>query len=812
MRYRVEPAAHLERGMGRCRLPAALLARLAPLPEALDGSPLRITLPDGHHTVLCRAWPLPPSFPPSDAVLQIDTLVVAHDLGPRHVCSEACLPDSLTEDCLAVVPASHVAEAATLCVSLEAATLDSIEGRDSLPDAHSIGIALAQVCLQQGATITSPFLRQGVSALTVVDVAEVSSQGPSSHASALRTPDSSSGTLSQPIFTVTQRTHISIAPVRSENVFLPQNSLSTSSSSSSSSTSTSTPAALQAQQPLGGVAGLDDVYAALSSMVRYPLMFPEAFAHLGLECPKGVLLYGPPGTGKTQLVMAVAAECAATLISVRGPDIFAPYLGESESNLRRIFGEATQISQARKACILFIDEIDALCPHRQDGQVHEARVVAQLLTLMDGLASRGKLVVIAATNRPNSLDPALRRPGRFDREISVGIPSKAQRLAILQLHTRSMPLSPDVDLHALSDETLGYVGADLVALCREASMFALRAFRKSRVQTQEPLGQHPIHPKDSGTPHAVQLPSTTGHKGCSAPVVGEDAFRHALTVVVPSTRREAELSFEQSSWDDIGGLEDVKENLRQAIEWPFVYADTFSRLGLTAPKGVLLYGPPGCSKTTLVRAAASSCRATFWSINGAQIYSQFVGDSEKAIRSLFKRARQTAPSVIFLDEVDALVGSRSQEMSGNGVSERVLSTVLNEMDGVESAGQVLVVAATNRPDMLDSAFLRPGRIDRIVYVPPPDLPARREILRVKTKGMPVASDVDFDDLASRTHLYTGADLENLCREAALTALRGNLASLDVSRAHFETALKNSKPSLTLEQIDFYANLHVNRAK
>lgn len=298
------------------------------------------------------------------------------------------------------------------------------------------------------------------------------------------------------------------------------------------------------------------------------------------------------------------------------------------------------------------------------------------------------------------------------------------------------------------------------------------------------------------------------------PSVGNDSFEHALAVVVPSTKREAEISFDMTSWSDIGGLEEVKLLLQQAIEWPFVYAETFARLGMSAPKGVLLYGPPGCSKTTLVKAAASSCRATFWSINGAQIYSPYVGDSEKAIRTLFKRARQTAPSVIFLDEVDALVGSRSQESSGsgNGVAERVLSTVLNEMDGIESAGQVLVVAATNRPDMLDSAFLRPGRIDRIVFVPPPDLAARKEILRVKTRGMPVGPDVDFDEIAAKTHLYTGADLENICREAALTALRESLSAAMITVKHFEKALENSSPSLTQQQLDFYASLHVNRAK
>jgi transitional endoplasmic reticulum ATPase len=741
---RAEGPAHLERGTGRCRLGAAAWRELG---VQVWGQPVRVVLPGG--TALCTAWPLPAAFGGDERVALVDVLAVqpladGGSGGTGRTAAPPCLPAHLDRAHFAVLPCSAVAEAGLVRVALDAAVKDATS-LDALPEPHTLARVLHGALVQRGASITSPFL-EGVASLSVLEARPLAAG-----------PD-------QPLalFRITSRTELVIAPVRAA---APPEAGGTSSSGAPK-----------------GVAGLDDAHGALTSMVRLPLLFPDAFAHLGLECPKGVLLHGPPGTGKTQLVATVAAECGALLVSVRGPDIFAPYLGESEGNLRRVFGEAAQVAQSGRACILFIDEVDALCPRRQDGQGHEARVVAQLLTLMDGLASRGKLIVIAATNRPNSIDAALRRPGRFDREIHVGIPTRQQRLAILQLHARDMPLAADVDLTSLADRTLGYVGADLVALCREACMHALRAFRSSGV-------------------------------AAIAATVGAGSFEHALVVTVPSTRREAELSFEHMSWDDIGGLEETKMHMRQAIEWPFVYADTFARLGLTAPRGILLYGPPGCSKTTLVRAAASSCRATFWAINGAQIYSPYVGDSEKALRTLFKRARQTSPSVIFLDEVEALVGSRSsQESTGGGVSERVLSTLLNEMDGVESAGQVLVVAATNRPDMLDAAFLRPGRIDRVLYVPPPDAAARCEILRVKTRGMPLAADVDLEGLATQTERYTGADLENLCREAAMTALRQGLGTPAITAAHFAAALQHSSASLSADQIAFYAQLQVNTAR
>ncbi|KAG2179539.1 hypothetical protein INT44_006386, partial [Umbelopsis vinacea] len=532
-----------------------------------------------------------------------------------------------------------------------------------------------------------------------------------------------------------------------------------------------------------GMSGLEKAYDALLEVVSYPLLYNDVITALNIECPKGVLLYGPPGVGKTYLVASIAKVCGAEMIVIQGPEIFGPYIGESEEKLRNKFKEAALCSEQKKVpVILFIDEIvgffhyyppslvsshsltnclhcctkDALTPNRQNAQSHESRVVAQLLTLMDGMENRGRTVVIGATNRPNSLDPALRRPGRFDREILIDAPNENARLHILRSQLKKVPvLNEDDVLAKLAVMTNGYVAADLMALCREATMVAIE--------------------------HYMQLQGGSQDDNRELSVTIDD-FAASMSKVGPSIQRGYETVVEKKGWDDIGGLEDVKKKIKQATEWPLLHKETFKRLGLKPPRGILLFGPPGCSKTTLVKVIASVSGATFLSINGAQIYSPFVGDSEKIIRSTFQKARSAAPSVIFLDEIEAIVGKRNLGSGGSGsdsVQERVLSTLLNEMDGVELASSVLVIGATNRPDMLDAALMRPGRFDKIIYVPPPDFVSRQQILQVHTKDIPLAEDVDLEEIADRTNLYTGADLQNLCREAAMIGLRQNRSASSV---------------------------------
>ncbi|TPX71803.1 hypothetical protein SpCBS45565_g00748 [Spizellomyces sp. 'palustris'] len=529
-------------------------------------------------------------------------------------------------------------------------------------------------------------------------------------------------------------------------------------------------------KPSPNLPGLEKAYRGLYEIVTYRLLYPDMIEKLGVDPPKGVLLHGPPGVGKTLLVTMIARVCQASLVTIHGPEIFGSYLGESEERLRAKFMEAQSKSEDGKTpSILFIDELDALSPRRDSARSHENRVVAQLLTLMDGMVSRGRLVVIGATNRPNAIDPALRRPGRFDREVAIDVPTEQARLAILTSLTSNMPLSDDVDLSRLATATNGYVGADLSALCREA---ALDAVRRS---TNDP----------------------------SFNVVPFASFQKALASIDgPSTQRGAGVSVERVKWDDVGGLDSVKLRLRQAVEWPLLYRKTYKRLGLKPPRGVLLYGPPGCSKTTLVKVIAATSGATFLSLNGAALYSPFVGDSEQAIRTTFQRARSGAPSIIFFDEVDAIVGKRGLgggEDKGDTVQARVLSTLLNEMDGVESAKDVLIVGATNRPDMIDAALMRPGRFDRVLYVPPPDRRARHEILQIYTRSMALATDVDLDYLSgSLTERYTGADLKAVCREAAMEALRGMREADFVTREHFMAALDVVKPTLSTEMLVQYA--------
>ncbi|WP_288006015.1 CDC48 family AAA ATPase [Thermofilum sp.] len=526
------------------------------------------------------------------------------------------------------------------------------------------------------------------------------------------------------------------------------------------------------------IGDLEEAKQKIREMVELPLRHPELFKRLGIDPPKGILLYGPPGTGKTLLAKAVANETDAYFIAINGPEIMSKFYGESEQRLREIFEEAKEHAPA----IIFIDEIDAIAPKREEvtGEV-EKRVVAQLLALMDGLEARGDVIVIGATNRPNAVDPALRRPGRFDREIEIGIPDKRGRLEILKVHTRSMPLAKDVDLEKLAEITHGYVGADIAALCREAAMKALR-----RVLPKIDLEREEI---------PVEVLETIE-------VTMED-FMNAYREITPSALREIEVEVPTVRWTDIGGLEEVKQQLREAVEWPLKYPDSFRRLGIDPPKGILLYGPPGTGKTLLAKAVATESEANFVSIKGPEVFSKWVGESERAVRELFRKARQVAPSIIFIDEIDALAPMRGLVSTDSGVTERVVSQLLTEIDGLERLEGVVVIAATNRPDIIDPALLRPGRFDRLIYVPPPDEKARLEILKVHTRRMPLAEDVDLLEMAKKTEGYTGADIEVLVREAGLLALRENINIDKVYARHFEEALKKVKPSLTQDIIKFY---------
>ncbi len=529
------------------------------------------------------------------------------------------------------------------------------------------------------------------------------------------------------------------------------------------------------------IGGLDKEIQRIRELVEIPLKHPEVFRHLGVEPPKGILLYGPPGTGKTLLAKAVANESGAHFIAINGPEIMSKWYGESEAKLREIFKEAEENAPA----IIFIDEIDAIAPKRGEvvGEV-EKRVVAQLLSLMDGLESRGQVIVIAATNRPEAIDPALRRPGRFDREIYIGVPNKKGRKEILQIHTRNMPLADDVDLDKLAEVTHGYVGADLAALAKEAAMNALRRFL-------------PEIEKSEG-----EIPTEVLQKI----KVTMDDFYEAMKELQPSALREIMVEIPEVRWEDIGGLEEVKQALKEAVEWPLKHPKLFERLGIRAPKGILLYGPPGTGKTLLAKAVATESEANFISIKGPEILSKWVGESEKAIREIFKKARMTAPTVVFLDEIDSIAPRRGSHLGDSGVTDRIVNQLLSEMDGLERSKDVIVIGATNRPDILDPALLRPGRFDRIIYVPPPDEEARYEILRIHTRKMPLAEDVDLRELARMTENYTGADLEALVIEAALNAARENMNIDKVYWRHFMDALKKVKPSLTPDVVKAYEEL------
>lgn len=533
--------------------------------------------------------------------------------------------------------------------------------------------------------------------------------------------------------------------------------------------------------------GLHEEVKKVREMIELPLKHPELFERLGIEPPKGILLHGPPGTGKTLLAKAVANESGARFFVINGPEVMSKFYGESEENLRKVFEQADKNAPS----IIFIDEIDSIAPKREEvkGEV-EKRVVSQLLTLLDGLKSRGKIVVIGATNIPNSLDPALRRPGRFDREIELGVPNKDGRKEILQIHIRGMPLAKNVDVQEIADVTYGYVGADLSALCKEAAMHALRRVLPdiSAIKEDKPIPQDVLKKL----------------------IVRKEDFDHAMKMVEPSAMREVMIEVPKVTWNDIGGLDEVKSLLKETVEWPLKYPDSFKRLGIKPPTGVLLYGPPGTGKTLLAKAVANESGANFISVKGPELLSMWVGESEKHVREVFRRAKQVAPCIVFFDEVDALVPKRGSN-ADSSVTERVVSQLLAEISGLEDLHGVVVISSTNRPDILDPALLRPGRLDRQILVPTPDEKSRLAIFSVHTKAMPIDDNVDIEKLAKETAGYSGADIEALCREAALYAMREDINSDIVRRTHFEKALREIKPSLTEEMNQFYQSV-LNRRK
>jgi transitional endoplasmic reticulum ATPase len=535
------------------------------------------------------------------------------------------------------------------------------------------------------------------------------------------------------------------------------------------------------------IGGLTDEIKKIRELVEIPLKHPEIFERLGIEPPKGILLHGIPGTGKTLLAKAVANESEANFILLNGPEIMSKFYGESEKKIRDIFEEAEKTAPA----IIFIDEIDAIAPKREDvtGEV-ERRVVSQLLSLMDGLKSRGKVVVIGATNRPNALDPALRRPGRFDRELEISVPGKEGRLAILKIHTRNMPLDKKVNLDELSSITHGFVGADLEALTKEAAIAVLRKL----------LPQMKLEAEERIPPEILEKL-----------IVKHEDFTDALKTVRPSAMREVLVETPNVDWNDVGGLDSVKQELQEAVEWPMKYAESFERMGIRPSRGVLLYGPPGTGKTLLAKAVAKESEANFIQVKGPSLLSMWVGKSEEGMRKVFERARQVAPCVIFFDEIDALAGRRGMEQ-GTKVTERVLNQLLAEMDGLEDLNDILVIGATNRPDMLDTALLRPGRFDKILLVNASEEEGRLQILKIHTRKMPLAKEVDLKEIAKETAGYTGADLEAVVRESAYFALREDMSSKQVKKKHFTEALKKVKPSVNKSTIDLYKRIESDYLK
>jgi len=537
------------------------------------------------------------------------------------------------------------------------------------------------------------------------------------------------------------------------------------------------------------IGGLSKEIREIREMIEVPLRHPEIFSRLGINPPRGVLLHGPPGTGKTLIARAVASETDANFVSISGPEIVSKFYGESEQRLRQIFEEAAKAAPS----IIFIDEIDSIAPKREDvsGDL-ERRVVAQLLALMDGLSARGEVIVIAATNRPNALDPAIRRGGRFDREIEIGIPNKNGRLEVLYVHTRGMPLDDSLDLKEIAEATHGFVGADLYALCKEAAMRTLeRALPDLDVEEDIP---------------AEVLENLR---------VSKDDFRAALKKIEPSALREVFVEVAEVHWNEVGGLEEAKQSLIESVEWPLKYPEAFESVGVRPPRGILLYGFPGTGKTLLVRALATESNINFISVKGPELLSKWVGESERAVREIFRKARQAAPALVFFDEIDSIVPARGTGGETH-VTERVVSQFLTELDGLVELKDVIIVAATNRPDLLDRSLLRPGRFDRLVYIPMPDKNARRMIFEINLIRM-AASGVSPQQLAEITENYSGADLEMLCREAGMLALRQHIRpgmskealiidKISVTKEHFQEAYERIKPHLSKKMLEEYSQM------
>ncbi len=528
------------------------------------------------------------------------------------------------------------------------------------------------------------------------------------------------------------------------------------------------------------VGGLTDEIQRIREMVELPLKHPELFHRLNIDPPKGVLFHGPSGTGKTLMAKAVSQESNANFIIINGPEIMSKFYGASEGRLRDIFREAEENAPS----IIFIDEIDSIAPKRVDtsGEV-ERRVVSQLLSLMDGLRGRGEIICVGATNRINAIDEALRRPGRFDREIEFGVPNVKGRKEVFQIHTRGMPIEKDVKLDDYADITHGFVGADIMAVCREAAMYSLRRILP-KINLDEPIPSEIIQ--------EIKIKNND--------------FIQALNMIEPSAMREVMVEIPDTSWDEVGGLEDIKNELKEAVEWPLKYPKLFERAGIRPLNGILLFGPPGCGKTLLAKAIATETKTNFITVKGPELFSKWVGESEKSVRNIFRKARQSAPSIVYFDEIDAVSASRGIS-EGTALRDSIVNQILVEMDGIENRKGIVVIASTNRPDMVDSALLRPGRLDRLLYVRAPNLEEREDILKVHTKNMPLADDISLKHTAQTTEGYSGADLENVCREAGMQAIREKLNDLEkIEQKHFDFALSKINSTLPNEIIEKYESM------